>query len=114
MVYARELAKRYPKITAVSIHPGISTTGLLNNQSALKRRFVHTTAWMRGLDVLPPEKAFLNQLWAAAGADKDKLVNGGYYTPIGVCSDDEVKGEARDPTVAEKLWEWTQAALNKI
>lgn len=47
----------------------------------------------------------LNQLWAAAGAGKEQLVNGAYYTPVGC----RIKGNrfVEDERLAGRLWEWT-------
>ena len=57
-----------------------------------------------------PEGAH-NQLWAAAGAKREELVDGAYYTPVG-------KSHAgnkfvKDKAGGKKLWDWTEAELKK-
>lgn len=37
IVYAAELARRYPAITSVSIHPGVIDTGLVSNLPRLHK-----------------------------------------------------------------------------
>lgn len=43
ILYARELARRYPGITSFSVHPGMVNTGLLDTLSFTNRAFVYAT-----------------------------------------------------------------------
>ena len=56
----------------------------------------------------------LSQLWAAAGAKKDELVNGGFYMPIGKLSNDRLDNTAKSQQLAEDLWTYTQDVLAKV
>ncbi|KAE8162388.1 hypothetical protein BDV40DRAFT_288529 [Aspergillus tamarii] len=47
ILYTRELARRYPAITAVSVHPGVITTGLLENLGWAHRWFIYATTFNR-------------------------------------------------------------------
>ena len=53
-------------------------------------------------------------MWAAAGAKKSELVIGGYYEPVGVLCNDKLNSTAQDEVLAERLWEWTEEALDKV
>lgn len=111
IVYAAEFARRYPSITAVSVHPGVVATDLVNNLGVIKRGFVYATSWMQGIKLLSPEQGAFNQLWAAAGAQKSELINGALYTPIGVESNDTLDNVAKNADFAQRLWQWTEDTL---
>lgn len=115
ILFNRELAQRYPEITSVAIHPGVIITDLYASLS--KNFFLRVAMWAYALFVpfLPghfkdTKGGALNQTWAAT-APKEKLQNGGLYWPVGV----PTKGSAysRDMGLAKKLWEWTEAELEK-
>lgn len=108
ILYAHELARRYPSITAVSVHPGIINTELYkpNKETNLLVRC--------GMAVMGPfimrdvKQGALNQLWAVA-AKKGDLVNGAYYKPVGQLS--RGSGYAQNTSLATHLWEWTEKEL---
>jgi hypothetical protein len=52
----------------------------------------------------------LSQLWAAAGAERDELVNGGF----GRYSDDRLDKTAKSEKLAGELWTYTQDVLAKF
>ncbi|PKX98384.1 oxidoreductase, short-chain dehydrogenase/reductase family [Aspergillus novofumigatus IBT 16806] len=91
ILYARELARRYPAITCVSIHPGVVSTGLVENQTWGNRAFIYVTT--------------IGKLWAAT-VRKEELVNGGFYEPVGVLG--KLYRAAGDDALAGRLWEWTE------
>ena len=108
ILHARELARRYPSITAVSIHPGVINTGLYNSRK-------EATAIVRyGMMAVVPlifqdqAQGALNQLWAAT-VGKEKLSNGGYYHPVGKLFGGS--WYARDSKLAKTLWDWTEKEL---
>ncbi|GIJ82681.1 hypothetical protein Asppvi_001192 [Aspergillus pseudoviridinutans] len=105
LLYARELARRYPAITCVSVHPGVVSTEMVENLSWWNRASIYLTNI--GKVVKPAEGAY-TQLWAAT-APKEELVNGQYYEPVGVPG--ELDRVARDDALAERLWEWTEEEL---
>ncbi|KZM28300.1 oxidoreductase [Ascochyta rabiei] len=115
LLFAREVAQRYPQITSVSIHPGVIFTDLF--QSLRANVFLKAGLWIYGLlfFVLPghfksPEGGALNQTWAAT-AKKENLVNGAYYKPVGVKNSGNKA--ARDEGLQKKLWEYTEAELGR-
>lgn len=108
IVYAAELARRYPSITCLSVHPGVIATELVTNLGAFNKAFVYvTTTGQR----LTPEEGVHSQLYAAAGAKKEGLVNGGFYMPVGVLANGKLDKVAKSERLATDLWEWTEKAL---
>lgn len=106
MLYSQELAKEYPQLTSVSVHPGIIMTGLFDNVSFMTK--LPALLSYHG-KTTPVEQGPYNQLWAAT-APKEKLVNGEYYEPIGEVGARTTKA-SRDEKLARRLWEWTQGEL---
>lgn len=109
IVYARELSKRYPQITSMSVHPGVIATDLVGNLGLLDKALVYVPNVGR---MLTQEEGAYNQLYIAAGARKDQLVNGGFYCPVGVLSDSKLDKIAKSGKLATDLWEWTEKALH--
>ncbi|KAK4493890.1 hypothetical protein PRZ48_015075 [Zasmidium cellare] len=105
VLYARELAKRYPKLTSVSVHPGIVKTDLhaLEAGNFVIRAFSKYVVPLIGVDV---EQGAKNQLWAATA---EGVESGEYYTPVGVKGGDSAL--SKDAALARKLWEWTEGEL---
>lgn len=106
MLYSQEVAKQYPQLTSVSVHPGIVMTGLFDNVSFMTKL---PALISNAGKTIPVEQGPYNQLWAAT-ADKAKLVNGEYYEPIGKIGVRTTKA-AKDQKLAQRLWEWTQKEL---
>jgi NAD(P)-dependent dehydrogenase (short-subunit alcohol dehydrogenase family) len=108
ILYTQQLAKRYPEILSVVVHPGVVETGLVSGLSGFNRYFTYaTTIGMR----VSVQDGVKNQLWAATG-NREEIVNGGFYEPVG-----KVGGTtkaSRDEKLAEKLWDWTQEELSKF
>ncbi|KAH7392670.1 retinol dehydrogenase 12 [Pyrenochaeta sp. MPI-SDFR-AT-0127] len=115
VLYARELAVRYPQITSVSLHPGVILTDLF--QSLRANVFLKIGIWIYGIIglILPghykdPKGGALNSTWCAT-TRKEDLVNGGFYKPVGVLNNGSKW--ARDEGLRKKLWEWTEEELKK-
>lgn len=106
LLYTDELARHYPEITWLSVHPGYIFTGLFDGTSFLTKLPVLI---MSMGNRTPVEKGHYTQCWAAT-ALKSKVVSGGYYEPIGVAGK-RATALARDQKLAGRLWEWTQAEL---
>lgn len=106
MLYTDELARHYPEITWLSVHPGYIFTGLFDGTSFLTKLPVLI---MSIGNRTPVEKGHFAQCWAAT-APKAKVVNGGYYEPIGVAGK-RATALANDKKLAGQLWEWTQTEL---
>ncbi|TKA75164.1 hypothetical protein B0A55_03989 [Friedmanniomyces simplex] len=109
LVYARAYAKHHPSITSVSIHPGVSATGLVTSLSFAQRMFIYLTTVNSMISV---EECGWNQQWAATaplGSGERQVETGKYYEPVGVKV--VPSGEGSNDELAEKLWEWTEAEL---
>ena len=108
LLYSQQLAKHYPGITTVAIHPGIIMTGLFENVSlSTKLPALISSIGKR----TPVEEGHFTQCWAAT-CEKTKLSNGEYYEPIGVAGKRTTK-LSKDMQLAEQLWDWTQTELER-
>lgn len=107
ILFSRELAKHYPDITAVAIHPGVIATDLYlpNAQNSFIMNFgLKIAGSLRGTVAT----GALNQLWAATGK-KEEIMNGSYYTPVGSLAGGSPL--ARNEKLADELWEYTEREL---
>ncbi|KAH7124382.1 hypothetical protein EDB81DRAFT_912736, partial [Dactylonectria macrodidyma] len=111
VVYTKEVARRYPKMLAVSVHPGVVKTELVTNLTFVRRAFVYISNFLMGTPFMEPKQGSYSQLWAT-GAGREQLVSGAYYTPVGV--ETEVDATSNSGEVATKLWNWTQDTLKTI
>ncbi|OKL58126.1 hypothetical protein UA08_06427 [Talaromyces atroroseus] len=104
-LYTAELARRYPQLTCVSIHPGVVMTNLVTSTTDIDQKIVKLTSSSK---ILTPEEGTRNALWAAT-TKKEAINNGAYYEPLG----DLVKlgRKGNDTDLARKLWEWTDKEL---
>ena len=110
VLYAKELARRYPSLLSVSLHPGVVDTKLVQTWTR-GNPILRAGQWMLRKTVLKsPANGALTQLWAAFG-DRQKLTNGTYYEPIGV--EGKQTKDSTDAILAEELWEWTRTELEK-
>lgn len=110
VLFTAELARRVPEITCVSVHPGIVMTGLYDQ--GLRSSDTILTLMEAAASFISQTVAdgALTQLWAAAGARKEDLTSGGYYT---VETLRDWNGFANDEESAKLLWDWTEAELAK-
>jgi NAD(P)-dependent dehydrogenase (short-subunit alcohol dehydrogenase family) len=106
ILYARELARRHPEITSLSIHPGVVKTNLVNGLGGANKFMVKLTN-PRGL--LEPEEGAYNQIWGAFG-DRTNIQNGQMYEPVGQLYK-KLDKTSKDDDLAKRLWEWTDEAL---
>ncbi|KAL9594877.1 MAG: hypothetical protein Q9219_006785 [cf. Caloplaca sp. 3 TL-2023] len=101
ILFTKQLAQRYPRITSIAVHPGVILTDLYKPSSIILR-------W--GLKIVGPifmsdiPTGALNQLWAATGK-KSTIVNGSYYTPVAKRS--LGSNWAQNSDLAQVLWTWT-------
>lgn len=107
ILYAAELARRYPNITTVSIHPGVINTGLVENLGFLNKALVYITNLG---SMKTPVEGTWNQLWAAT-ANKETIINGEFYEPVAVLG--KHGKESNNKELACELWDWTQRELEK-
>lgn len=106
--HAKGLAKRYPQITSTSIHPGLVSTDIMNDNAAKTNPIIHFLFTNAGkiISVDVPTGA-RQQLWAATIA-KEKLENGGYYHPLGKIQNSAL---INDQKAADELWDFTEQQL---
>jgi NAD(P)-dependent dehydrogenase (short-subunit alcohol dehydrogenase family) len=113
ILFSKALAKRYPQITSVSVHPGVILTDLYNAQNEGSIFFKYSIALVAPLAFGGLKQGAFNQLWAAT-VEKGKLENGAYYKPVGSKGwASPMTGYARDEALADKLWDWTEEELKK-
>ena len=107
LLYATQLAKHYPSITTVAVHPGFIKTDLHAHESFADRMVVNMIAdkWVTR------EQGAYTQTWAATTA-KGGLENGAYYEPVGVKTVPKTR-QGKDEGLAGELWEWTERELEK-
>lgn len=109
IVYARELARRFPEVTAVSVSPGFVDTGMVAGMRLCDRVVTRLLAWSAGSGFVKAEDGARNQIWAAT-ALKGEMENGGMYEPVAVL-EKNLPAPAKDEKLAEKLWEWTEEEI---
>ncbi|CEJ62868.1 Putative Retinol dehydrogenase [Penicillium brasilianum] len=109
VLHAKELAKRYPNILAISLHPGTVKTNLSAGpiSSTPLYRLIKPLV---ELGAPGPRKGAANIIFACV-SPKLRLENdnGAYLLPVGKLSACSKAGS--DPKMAENLWEWTMEAL---
>lgn len=104
ILFAKELARRNPSITAVAVHPGVVATELF--RSTLPAALGGVMNWAKGTFFKRVEEGAQNQLWAGCG---EGVVSGEYYMPVGIPG--QCSRTANDAALAKKLWEWTEKEL---
>lgn len=103
IVFANELGWRYPWLTSVIAHPGVSHTGIGRNMKLPMQYMLSGTQGLIGHSI---EKATLPILYAATKAG---LKSGAYFGPNaysrGATANVPQPREAKDYEKAEKFWE---------
>jgi len=105
ILFASELARRYPNITTASVHPGVINTGLVTGLSFLKSALVYVT---NPFSMSTMEQGAYNSLWATT-TKKENLISGEYYVPVGIPGTHD--NESKSEKLAGELWEWTEKEL---
>lgn len=116
IVYNAELARQYASsnIKFVSVHPGAVNTESITSIPWYVKLTTVIYLFFTGVTFMEVDKGRLNQLWTAAGAQNNELVNGGFYMPVGRLSDDSLDKTATNPQLAQQLWVYTQDVLSKF
>lgn len=120
ILFTRELVKRYPEITSLAIHPGAVSTNLSNSFKEEHPYLNVAVGWMLPMLAATAAVGAYNQTWAATAPVtgktwtektdvKKSVVNGSYYTPV--AKEGGETNLAKDPALAEKLWDWTEKEL---
>ncbi|KAK3298461.1 uncharacterized protein B0H64DRAFT_318714 [Chaetomium fimeti] len=102
--HTRALAKLYPAVKFVAIHPGVVNTGLLDDLA--KRRpwlggFIKALGSILLTDVRQGARC---QLWAST-ADSQTVRSGGFYNPKLKEYEDKV---LENEKAVQELWHWTE------
>jgi len=105
VLFAKELARRYPTITSVALHPGVVKTELwastikwwgIGKLVTLVRDSIYTSV----------QDGAKGQLWAGTAAG---VKSGQYYAPVGVTGQET--RVACNMELSKKLWDWTDKEL---
>jgi retinol dehydrogenase-12 len=107
ILHAKELARRFPTIKVVAVHPGRVTTELA---AAARNNHLWVRVLLLGMRIFSPasdvEHGAYGQLWAATS---DEVTSGTYYVPVG--KEDPGSALARNEKLAYDLWDWTETEL---
>ncbi|PGH07480.1 hypothetical protein GX51_01781 [Blastomyces parvus] len=106
VILAAQLARLYPQITSVSVHPGLVQTNLYSSTKS-SNPLVRYGTIIAGPLFAGEEEGALNHLWAA-GVEKQQLTNGAYYEPVGVRARNWF---AEDENVGNELWTWAEGEV---
>ncbi|KAF5264998.1 hypothetical protein FOXYS1_4185 [Fusarium oxysporum] len=106
ILWARQLAKKFPHFTVSAIDPGLVNTELLVKATGM---VWYLYAVVRCMLITPVAKGVRNQLWASVSKG---VVSGEYYEPVG--KHGLATEEGRDDKLVEKLWEWTESELAAV
>lgn len=117
VIFAKALAKRYPDIVSVSIHPGGVQTELTRGPLASYGSWLSWPSKIIGAIFLKTVyQGALNQTWAAvaplAKAQGDGgVTNGTFYHPVGIAGKDSALAKDEQGKLADALWDWTEKEL---
>jgi NAD(P)-dependent dehydrogenase (short-subunit alcohol dehydrogenase family) len=106
--YTRELARRYPSIKSIAIHPGSVGTGLISGPVASYPYVGWLLRRLHPIVTVSVQEGALNQLWATVSPDAR---SGHFYYPV--AKDFSGSEQVRDDAKALYLWKWTEAELEK-
>ncbi|RAO66617.1 uncharacterized protein BHQ10_002629 [Talaromyces amestolkiae] len=116
IMYAAELARQYPNtnIKFISVHPGAVNTHLTTSIPWHLRLITSIVLLFMGVTFIEEDQGRLSQLWAAAGAKENELVNGGFYMPVGRFCNDRLDKTANSTELSQRLWTFTADVLSKF
>lgn len=105
LYYIKSLARKYPSIKCVSLHPGVVQTNVLASMHQNHPYLSWAIGLITRVFFVDVQTGALGQLWAATGKSEE-ITSGAYYIPL----KKEVKNDkvVNDAELAEKLWEWTE------
>jgi NAD(P)-dependent dehydrogenase (short-subunit alcohol dehydrogenase family) len=106
VLYPSELARRYPSITSVSLHPGAVNTDLIGRLKPDEKELVYQANKV----ILEPHEGVYTTCWCAT-TKHSGLKNGELYLPVGQLG--EHSKESSDKELAERLWTWTEKELER-
>lgn len=108
ILFTKELAKRFDGsgVTANCFHPGIVRTGFGHNSRGL----MNVALTLASPFLITPEKGAKTMVYLAT--DPDVATTSGEY--FDKCHVKQPSAAARDDTAPSKLWETTQALLDRV
>ncbi|TID13420.1 retinol dehydrogenase 12 [Venturia nashicola] len=106
ILFTKGLAKHYPDIKSVAVHPGVVNTTPLQNFNANLSWLAAPARFLTGLVTVEAAEGALTQLFAATSKEAK---TGTYYVPI--AEESAGSGYARDEKLMEALWDYTQKEL---
>ena len=106
VLYPAELARRYPSITSVSLHPGVANTDIIGRLKPDEKEFVYQMTKV----IVEPDEGVHNTCWCAT-SKQSGIKNGELYLPVGQLG--EHSKESSDKELAKRLWTWTEEELEQ-
>lgn len=106
VLYAAEIARRYPNILSVSVHPGATKTDLINRLSPDDITLVNQA----NEKIYEVYEGAYGICWCAT-AEKNEVKNGEVYWPVHELG--QHTKETKDLELAKQLWEWTQEQIKE-
>ncbi|OQE41740.1 hypothetical protein PENCOP_c004G07172 [Penicillium coprophilum] len=110
ILFASELARRYPDILSVAVHPGAVDSGLYGHTKTLNSLMKYSINAAGSMVFRSIASGALNSLWAA-GTQRENIINGAYYTPVGYRSGGTAT--VQNEQLAHKLWDWSESQVSK-
>ncbi|KAL1857077.1 hypothetical protein Daus18300_010420 [Diaporthe australafricana] len=108
--FTKGLAKRYPGIRSIAVHPGGTKTSLSKGvqpaQPALVQAVMNVVKKVTFADVAEGAR---NQLWASTSPDAK---GGLLYYPV--AKEHKERPILQDEKIADKLWDWTKTELSRF
>ena len=110
ILYAEQLRKHEPKITAIAVHPGVVFGSDLVGKTGISHQlFIRLATIGKGISV---EDGVKNPCWAAT-CDEADLEGAVYAEPVGNIMPLSGWDEAARAKQGEELWAWTQEQLRQ-
>ncbi|KAJ5161518.1 retinol dehydrogenase 14 [Penicillium capsulatum] len=107
-LHTRALARHYPDLKFVTVHPGIAETPLIGHFVSLLSLNPGLVQGTRAWWMHDVQEGIKGPLWAAFSSD---VYSGEYYEPVGVRG--RASHAALDDHLERKLWDWTEAELKR-
>jgi len=102
------MARRYPQILSLVIHPGVIMTDLVTTLSQEDLEIVRSSNVGK---IISEDDGIKNQLWAATSPRKE-LENGQFYDLVGTVG--STTKASTDRELAKRLWEWTEEQIDAL
>jgi NAD(P)-dependent dehydrogenase (short-subunit alcohol dehydrogenase family) len=102
--HTRALAKLFPAVKFVAIHPGVVNTGLFDDLAKRRRWLGGSIKALGSVFLTNVHQGAHVQLWAST-ADSQAVRSGGFYNPKLKEYKDKV---LEDEKAIQELWDWTE------